>query len=126
MGRSIADIKKERGIGGPPLLHGSDVPRKFNSVKVKCSVLRESPKNFGSPAIMEFDKPVFDCEAMSINMTNLRSLAVASGAKKPDEADFDKVAAWCAGKDFTFFVGMVNNPKTNSMTRSLFLDETEE
>lgn len=125
MGKSIADIKKERGIGGPPLLHGSDVPRKFNSVKVTCSQLRESPKNFGSPMIMEFAKPVYNCEAMAINMTNLRALAVLSGAKKPDEADIDKLSAWCKGKQFIFHIAMVNNPQANTMTRSLFLDETE-
>ncbi len=30
MGKSIADMKQERGIGGPPMLRGQDVPRSVN------------------------------------------------------------------------------------------------
>ena len=58
MGKTIGDIKSERGIGGPPMLHGSDLPQKVSSVTITVKELREAPANFNSPAIIDLAEPV--------------------------------------------------------------------
>ena len=125
MGKTIAEIKAERGIGGPPMLHGSDVPAKQNHFKVICKELREAPKNFNSPAIMDFEKEVFGKTCMAINMTNIRALASIAGFEDADNADFDKIAAKLKGKTIDVSVALVNNPKINKMTRSIFFEVEE-
>jgi len=121
MGKTIADIKQERGIGGPPMLRGQDLPKSVNSVKIKVATLREAPSNFKSPAIIDLEEPVHGREAFAVNITNLRALAVLL-KMDPEQADFDKLAAASEGKTFTLYVGMVNNPKEKRMVRSLFFD----
>ena len=122
MGKSIADIKTERGIGGPPMLHGSDLPAKVNSVTIICRELREAPAQFKSPAIMDFGKPVYDKQCMAVNLTNLRILASLAGFSEDeaDSADFDVIAKKCDGKKFTLVKTLVMNPKLGKMTPSLF------
>lgn len=123
MGKSVADMKAERGIGGPPMLHGSDLPAKQNSITVKCKELREAPSNFKSPCIMDFEKPaIADRACMAVNLTNLRILArlVGFSEDEAETADFDVIAKKCQGKKFTLVKALVNNPKINKMTPSLF------
>jgi len=124
MGKTIRDIKSERGIGGPPMLHGSDLPQKVSSVTITVKELREAPANFNSPAIIDLAEPVYGKEAFAVNMTNLRRLAGAVGFDDPDAADFEQVRARVLKKKkFKLVVALVNNPKINKMTRSLFFEE---
>jgi hypothetical protein len=119
--RTIRDIKAQRGIGGPPMLHGSDLPKSVNHVDVVVRELREAPDNFRSPAILEFEKPVHGKECMAINITNLRALAALAGFSDIENAPFDDVAKRLKGKTIRFTVAMVNNPQTREFTRSLFV-----
>lgn len=122
MGKSIADMKTERGIGGPPMLHGSDLPAKVNSVTIICKELREAPKQFNSPAIMDFEKPVYEKLSMAINLSNLRILAQLAGfsEEESDSADFEVIARKAAKKKYTLIKVPVMNPKLNKVTPSLF------
>lgn len=124
MGKSIGEIQKERGGGGPPMLHGSDLNKSETSVKIKVKELREAPKNFNSPAIIDLAEPIHEKSAFAVNITNLRALAELVGFSS-DEAEFDAIAAKAKGKTFTLYKAMTNNPKTNKMTFSLFFEPTE-
>jgi hypothetical protein len=121
MGKSIGDMRTERGGGGPPMLHGSDLNKSEMSVKIKIKELREAPKNFNSPAIIDLADAIHEKQAFAVNITNLRALAELVGLTG-DEAEFAKVAEKVKGKTFTLYKSMVNNPKTNKMTFSLFFD----
>ena len=121
MGKSIADVKSERGIGGPPMLRGQDVPKSVTSLKIKVKELREAPANFKSPFIIDLDSPVHDREAFAVNITNLRALATLVGLD-PETADVDVLANKVKGKTFTLYVSMTNNPSSKKMVRSLFFD----
>lgn len=117
MGLSASEML-ERSGGGAPLLHGSDLPRSATSIKVKVTGVREAPAGFNSPLILDLE-PVKttngDKSAWAVNKTNLRALAEKFGD------DLSKVE----GKSFTLYVGVVNNPKTNKTTRSLFVQQPE-
>ena len=119
MGKSIADMKQERGIGGPPMLRGQDVPKSATSVKIKVQELREAPQNFKSMAIIDLAEPVHGREAFAVNITNMRALAELAGLD-PEQADFDVLAKKVQGKTYTLHVTVVNNPNTKKMVRSLF------
>jgi hypothetical protein len=121
MGKSLAEIKEERGIGGPPMLKGSDLGKTESKVKIKVKALREAPKNFGSPAIIDLVDEVHSKVAWACNITNLKALASLVGMD-PDTADFDILAKKVVNKTFVLYVAMVNNPKTNKMGRSLFFN----
>ena len=121
MGKSIGDMKK--GSGGPPLLHGSDVPSKVMTVRIKVKELREAPDSFNSAAIIDLAEPVYECEAFAVNITNLKALAKLNGMD--EDGDFDTLAAKVRGKSFILHVGMVNNPQTKKMVRSLFFDAND-
>ena len=125
MGKSLGEMRQERGGGGPPMLHGSDLLKSETSCKIKVKEIREAPKNFNSPAIIDLAEPVHEKEAFAVNITNLRALAALVGFAD-DEADFSKVAEKVKGKTFTLYKSMVNNPKTNKMTFSLFFDANGE
>lgn len=126
MGKSLAELKTERGITGPPLLHGSDVPDKKKSFKVTVKLIRESPENFRSPAIMEFESPVFERDAMALNITNLRRIAILVGLVDQSDAEIDskieieQLSKMAAGKTLTISVISVNNPQLQQNTPSLF------
>ena len=114
---TISDMKKERGVGGPPMLHGSDVPKSISNFKVKCVELREAPRNFNSMAIMDIEE-VYGCAAIAINITNLKALARL--AKLDEEsADFDEIAKFVKGKTLQVYTIVTNNPKTKKQVRSL-------
>jgi hypothetical protein len=121
MGKTIGDIKGEKGIGGPPLLKGSDVPKDVREVKIKCKELREAPSNFKSPAIMDLEKSVYEKEAWAVNITNLKAIATALGFAEPETAEFAAVASRAKGKIFTLTIGITNNPQTRKPARSLFI-----
>lgn len=123
MGKTLTDMKREHGISGQPMLHGSDVPSKVNKLTVVCKELREAPKNFKSVAIMDFAAPVYEKEAMAINITNYRMLATIAGFDEPDNADFDEIAAKLKNKKLKLQVALANNPDINKMVRSLFFTE---
>lgn len=101
------------------MLHGSDLNKSEQSVKIKVKELREAPKNFNSPAILDLAEPIHEKAAFAVNITNLRALGELVGVEG-DDADFDTIAAKVKGKTFTLYKSMVNNPKTNKMTFSLF------
>lgn len=121
MGRTVADVKKEKGVGGPPMLHGSDVPQRISQFKIKVQEMREAPKTFNSLFILDLSEPVYGAEAFAINITNLRALAVMAG-QDAETGDTEKIAKWAAGKSITLHVALTNNPKTKKMVRSLFFN----
>lgn len=102
------------------MLHGSELNKSEQSVKIKVKELREAPKNFNSPAIIDLAEPVHEKVAFAVNITNLRALAELAGFEDPDKVEFEKLAERVRGKSFTLYKSMVNNPKTNKMTFSLF------
>jgi len=125
MGKTIGDIRKERNIGGPPLLHGEDLPRNVQSVKVKVADIREAPANFNSPAILDFTNEVYGKSAMALNISNLEALARKLGFKDPREADLDQIRERARGKTIELFVVRVNNPKLGKIVRSLAIEAGE-
>jgi hypothetical protein len=118
----LSDMK--RG-GGPPMLHGEDVPRSVNKLKIKIKELREAPEQFNSPAIIDLAEPVYERESWAVNITNLRALAELSGMD-PDKGDFETLANKVKGKTFELYVSMTNNPQTQKMVRSLFFIPPED
>jgi hypothetical protein len=125
MGKRMGDIRKEKGIGGPPILKGSDVPKGVRSVKIKIRELREGGRDFLSPAVIDFEKPVFEKEAMALNITNLRALARTLGWDDDefDDIDFNDLADKAKGRVVTLDVVSVNNPKTKRMGPGLSIHE---
>jgi len=115
---SIRDTFREKGTDGPPLLHGSDVPAKVNSVIVTCKELRSAPKDFKSIAILDFTKPVYGCEAWAVNKTSIKLLLERFGLT--DEDEISDLSHKMAGKKITLGIAMANNPKTGKMVRTLF------
>lgn len=99
----------EKAGGGEPLLHGSDVPKKQSQVQIQVTGVREAPEGFNSPIILDI-KEVFGKKAWAVNKTNVKALAEQYGD------DLEKLV----GKKVMLTVAMVNNPKTNELTRSLF------
>jgi hypothetical protein len=123
MGKSIADVKKERGIGGPPMLKGSDVPKNVTKFKIKIGDLREAPAVFKSPFIIDLADAVYGKEAFAVNITNLRALAEMAGLD-PETADCDAIAKKMKGKTVQVYISMTNNPQSKKMVRSLFFSTT--
>jgi len=66
MGETIGEIKRKRGIGGPPMLHGSDLPASVSRVTVLIRELREAPSNFNSPAIVDLEEEVYGKMALAV------------------------------------------------------------
>ena len=120
MGKSVEDMRKERGGGGPPMLHGTDLNKSEYSVKIKVKELREAPKTFNSPAIIDLAEPIHEKLSFAVNITNLKALAEILGFD--GDADFDALSAKAKGKTLTLYKTMTNNPKTNKMTYSLFFE----
>lgn len=116
---SIRDEMNKRGGENARLLHGSDLPAKQTSVTIVVKELRAAPDNFNSIAIIDFSKPVFECEAWAVNKTNLKALLEKFGLDEDNE--LEELDAKIRGKKITLAATMVNNPQTKKMTRSLFV-----
>ena len=125
MSKTFGEVRKEKGISGPPLLKGSDVPEKVKSIKVTVKELRDPGKDFKSPAILDFTKPVYEKEAIALNITNLRALARVCGYDDDDfdGLNFEELSGKAAGRTIAFDVVAVNNPQTKRMGRGLFIHE---
>lgn len=106
-----SDTRKTKG-GGKPLLHGGDLPKTVDSVKVTVKECREAPENFGAFYILDFAKPVYDTEGWAVNKTNGDILAEKYGDNWPVEI---------VGKTITLKTVMVNNPQTKKPVRSLYV-----
>jgi hypothetical protein len=118
MGKIAGQFKKKKGEG-KPLLHGSDLPAKSNSVVVICGDFREAPDNFGSIAILDFEKPVYEKESWAVNKTNMR--AIMEKYDIDEDAEFSAVAAKLRGKKITLAKVKVNDPKRGKIVDSLFI-----
>ena len=94
---------------GPALLNGSDVPVGINSITITVAGVRESPEGFSAPAIVDFNKPVYDKSAWAVNKTNLKAIIKDHGE---DETKL-------VGKKIKLEIISVRNPKTGEMVRSL-------
>ena len=116
---SIKDEFKKKGVEGPPLLHGTDLPAKVSSVVIIIKELRVAPDNFGSIAIIDFAKPVYGTEAWAVNKTNLKALLEKFNMNEDDE--MEDLDARIRGKKITLAKVMVNNPQTKKMGPSLFV-----
>lgn len=116
---SIKDEFKKKGVEGPPLLHGTDLPKNVNSVVIVVKELRTAPDNFGSIAILDLARPVYDCEAWAVNKTNLRALLEKFSVN--EDAEIEELSAKMEGKKLTLNKVMVNNPQTKKMGPSLFV-----
>ena len=97
-----------------PLLHGSDVPKGKNTIKIKILGIRVPPKDFNAFFIADIAE-FAGKEAWAINRTNSKHLENLIGD------DTDK---WI-GKTITLYKIFVNNPKTNKPTASLSAAEPE-
>jgi hypothetical protein len=119
--RTIEDIREQRGIGGPPMLRGQDVPAHLSQITIKIKELREAPPDFGSPFIIDLDGPlpVPGRESFAVNITNLRALTTLCGLD-PKKASIGQIIAAARGKSLTLLIAMTNNPKEHKMVRSLF------
>ena len=108
------NAKKESLPGGAPLLKGSDIPKGTTSIKVKVKAVREAPKNFSSPIIMDIE-PLYEKSALALNKTSCQALADRYG----DDLE------GLVGKTIKLWIGMQNNPKTGKLGRSLTAVEPE-
>jgi len=116
---SIKDTFKAKGVEGPPLLHGTDLPAKVSSVTVIVKEIRSAPDNFNSIAIMDFKTPVYECESWAINKTNMKALLEKFNLT--DEVEIEELSEKMKGKKITLTKVMVNNPQTKKPTPSLFV-----
>lgn len=113
---NFKDMYREKGSGGPPMLHGSDVPTKIRSVTIKVKDVREPPKGFKSICILDID-PVYECEAFAVNKTNNEILLDKFGLTEND--DIPDLKKKIVGKKLTLIVVMVNDPTKDEMVRGL-------
>jgi ABC-type multidrug transport system ATPase subunit len=116
---SIKDVFDEKGGEGRTLLHGSDIPKKVNSVTIVVEGIREAPKSFKSICILDFAKPVHECESWAVNKTNMRALLEKFGLT--DEDELNDLSVKMKGKKISLGVAIVNNPQSGKMVRSLFV-----
>ena len=117
---SIRDIMKDKGVEGPPLLHGSDLPNKVTSVKIVVEDIRPGPDNFNSIAIIDLAKEVHGCKAWAVNKTNMKALL--EKADLDEDCEIEELAAKLKGKTIKLSTARVNNPQTKKMVLSLFID----
>jgi hypothetical protein len=94
---------------GPALLNGSDVPVGTKSITITVAAIRESPKDFGAPAIVELKKAVYDKSAWAANKTNLKTII----------NDYGEDETKLVGMKIKLDVVSARNPKTGEMVRSL-------
>lgn len=111
---NLQDALDKRKGESTPLLKGSDLPRKQNSVTVKCTGVREAPASFGSPAIMDFEPMEFNGSefgAIPLNKTNTKALLAIVG-----DTPLESIRGTA-----TFERMLQNNPQTNAPSQGLVL-----
>jgi hypothetical protein len=102
------------GQASDNLLKGSDLPQKVNKTKVVCLDVRESPKGFKSPFIMEIE-PTYGKTDWALNTTNTRALISMI------DSDTDK---W-VGYEIELSKFLTNNPSTKSQAWGLMVTGAE-
>lgn len=98
-------------------LHGSDLPLKVQSVKIKVAEIEEAGEKIQAKAIVRFSDPVYDAEAWTVNATNLDLMC--EKLKLTGEEDFSELAKRLKGKTITLGIVMQNDPKKKKAVRSL-------
>jgi hypothetical protein len=116
---TFRDMFKKKQGEGKPLLHGEDVPAGKSSVTIVIGELREAPDNFGSIAIIDFEKPVYEKESWAVNKTNMRAIQEKFGFD--DEMTFEAASKRLKGKKLTLVKVKVNDPKKGKIVDSLFI-----
>jgi hypothetical protein len=103
------------------MLRGQDVPQGITQIIIKIKELREAPKNFKSPFIIDLDEPlpVAGRAALAINITNLKALATLLGLDN-STCTVEAIQAACRGRSFPLYIAMVNDPQKQKLVRSLF------
>jgi hypothetical protein len=117
---TIAEARKKGSKAGS-WLHGSDLPAKVSSVKVKVADVEEAGEKLNCKAIVKFTEPVYDAEAWTVNATNLD--IICEKLKLTGEEDFSELAKRLKGKTLTLTTVMVNDPSKNRAVRSLEVSE---
>jgi len=99
-----------------PLLHGSDIPAKFDGVVARVDKVRLAPANFKAPFIIDFAEPLpYGCKSWAVNQTNVAILAEKIG---------DDLEA-LNGKRIYLKKILVDNPATNETVFSLNVAKVE-
>lgn len=91
------------------LLTSSDIPAGTKTVTIVIAEIRESPKGFNAPAIIDFEKPIFGKSSWAVNKTNMKMLIKLYG---DDETKL-------VGKKIKLEVIKVRNPQTGELVLSL-------
>jgi hypothetical protein len=103
-------------IGGGPggkkdnLLKGSDLPLKTQKISVVCTGIREAPKNFGSPYIMDIET-VYEKSEWAINKSNTGALITLI------DDDPEKWIGW----EIEVAKFLTNNPSTKTQAWGLMI-----
>lgn len=98
------------------LLHGSDIPAKFDGVVARVKEIRQAPANFRAPFIIDFAEPLpYGCRSWPINMTNTAILAEKIG---------DDLSV-ITGKQIYLKKIKVENPQTGEEVYSLTIGKVE-
>jgi len=97
------------------LLKGSDVPAGTKSITIVVAGIRESPKGFGAPAIIDLKTPMYGKSAWGVNKTNLRALITHFGE------DEQKLV----GQRVKLELISVPNPQTGEIVPSLAVNHRQ-
>ncbi len=111
---SLKDALEKKKGDSTPLLKGSVLPRKQDTIMLNVTGVREAPENFNSPALMDFEPVTIDgveYGAVPLNKMNAKALM---GFVADTELDSIQGTA-------TFQRILVTNPKTKALTQGLQL-----
>lgn len=114
MATSYKRVREERGPEAAPILKGSDLNKNEHTVKVKVKGVREAPKNFKSPIILDIAEN-HEKTAWCPNWTSLKNLEKQYGD------DLDNLV----GKTLPLNKVLANNPSTGKMVWTLYYGEVE-
>jgi hypothetical protein len=99
-----------------PLLHGSDVPAKFEGVAARVEKIRIAPTTFKAPFIIDFAEPLpYGCKSWAVNQTSVAVLAEKIG----DDLEV------LNGKRIYLKCCQAENPQTGEIVRSLCVGKVE-
>jgi hypothetical protein len=113
---SVKSILENRRTGqSGALLKGSDVPAGTKSISAVIDGVRESPKGFGAPVIVDFKKPLYGKQSWAVNITNFKRLAELFG---------DDEKKWI-GKKIRLEIALRTNPQTGEEGPSLVVSVKE-